>query len=370
MYEDIASARFFRSKSAGINSFEEVVRADDFVIADIDGDLYQLLLDGEQDVLATEAAALRVRDALAAGNAFGAGELHELRSPVIDPAARPRVSRSEQSNTSIFMGDAMCKFFRKLEPGINPEIELLEGLTRVGCTYVPALRGHATIEVAGEEYVTALIQDLVPDAQDGWALAVASARTGSNFSTEAQLIGKAVSQVHQDLGTAFGTATISQALLMSQLSQRVDTLVAQAPVLADYADQARSCYARAAVGDTEVQRVHGDLHLGQILRDAHGYKLIDFEGEPARPLAERREPSSPLQDVAGMVRSFAYAAAVGGHDVGATDVFLQSYGVAMDNPLLQAFVLDKAMYEVAYEANNRPDWVDIPLQSVRELTAH
>ncbi|MDU0479276.1 phosphotransferase [Staphylococcus chromogenes] len=366
MYEAIANARFFRNKSAGISSFTEVKRSGNWVVADIDGDLYQLLLDGEQDVLATEAGAKHVAAAYLNGQAFGAGELHQLTEELIPADATPQISRAEQSNTSVVFGSVMVKFFRKLEPGINPDVELLEGLARVGCQHAPRLRGYTTVDIDGEQYVTAMIQDFVDNAQEGWALTLD--RAGSDLAAEARLMGAAVAAVHDSLRTAFGTEQRANAQLIEALSARLDHLVSQAPVLADYAPAARSLYAAASHGSSLAQRIHGDLHLGQILRSSDRYLLIDFEGEPARPLAQRRELMSPLQDIAGMLRSFDYARFVSGHELGVETEFLTAVGCPDSSLLLDAFVLDKALYEVAYEANNRPDWVEIPLSAVQRLT--
>jgi trehalose synthase-fused probable maltokinase len=132
-------------------------------------------------------------------------------------------------------------------------------------------------------------------------------------------------------------------------------------------------------GDSQATRIHGDYHLGQLLRTATGFKVIDFGGEPARPVSERREPSSPLRDVAGMLRSLDYAAQVaagtGGFDKPsawlneAREAFLSGYGdvSGRDRLLLDAFEIEKACYEVRYEANNRPDWVWLPVGALQQL---
>jgi maltokinase len=141
---------------------------------------------------------------------------------------------------------------------------------------------------------------------------------------------------------------------------------------------------RAASRTTPVSRIHGDYHLGQLLRTADGgFSVIDFEGEPARPLSERRSPGSPLRDVAGMLRSLDYAARSAASAAGsrgfdpdtwlgrAREAFVAGYGGIRDDdqPLLDAFELEKACYEVRYEANNRPDWLWLPLAAVDRLVA-
>ena len=131
--------------------------------------------------------------------------------------------------------------------------------------------------------------------------------------------------------------------------------------------------ATTATTPLTTQRVHGDLHLGQTLKTDSQWFLIDFEGEPARPLQERRLPDHPLRDVAGMIRSYGYAAAVGNFDAAwereHVEKLLEGYGTApaSEDPVLAAYVVDKAAYEVVYEANNRPDWVEIPLRAIETL---
>jgi trehalose synthase-fused probable maltokinase len=151
-------------------------------------------------------------------------------------------------------------------------------------------------------------------------------------------------------------------------------LVALAPaVRARFADAFGS-----ATSNASVSRIHGDLHLGQLLaRPDGGFAVIDFEGEPSRPLAERRGPTSPLRDVAGMLRSLDYAARTAERESGlaadpwlirARDAFLGAYG-AVDPALLSAFELEKACYEIRYEAAMRPDWLWLPLAAVERLVS-
>lgn len=369
MYERIAQARFFRAKQAGITRLTECdsvpVGPARWVLADIDGDLYQLVLQGDADVLAEVLP--EVRESYLAERAFGAGELEVLSRPIIPASGEVTLSAAEQSNSSIiFAGErpAIAKIFRMLEPGINPDVELMSGLAKVGCEFVPALRAYSTTTWQGEAYVTAMIQDFVSGAREGWDLAQEYAAQGKSFSSEAELIGTALRAVHTDLVSAFGAETVPAAQVVAGLEQRLDDLVRSAPILAEFDAPARDLYTRAATGTTQIQRIHGDAHLGQILRTADRYLFIDFEGEPARPLAERRGRFSPLQDVAGLLRSFDYATPGKSDEVAAA--FLGAYG-ASSSSLLEALVLDKAMYEVAYEANNRPDWINIPLGAVKRL---
>jgi maltokinase len=207
--------------------------------------------------------------------------------------------------------------------------------------------------------------------------------------------------VHAELARALGTAERDPAVLAAAWSARLDAAARDAPVLAPYVDAVRTVYdAVAALPDpVPTHRVHGDLHLGQLLRTTHGWLILDFEGEPSAPLAERRRPDSPMRDVAGMLRSFDYAAffqllstdpdAFADDRSAPTpllwhakewtarnrDAFCDGYAVRAGvdprrhGPLLRAFELDKAVYEVVYETRSRPSWVPIPLSSIKRLTA-
>lgn len=378
MYESIASERFFRAKQAGISTFRLLARTTvgdaSWSLVDVDDSYYQLILQGDRDVLSSPVVLAEIQRAYEDERAFGLGELTVLSSPVVPVDAQVKVSTAEQSNSSlIFQGErpAIAKLFRLLEPGINPDVELLTGLAKQGCAYVPALRAYSTVEWDGQTYVTAMVQDFAAGSEEGWARATA---TTSSFAKDAEMVGEALRHVHADLAAAFGTKTVPASEVVAGLNARLDTLVSRAEVLREFLPAISKVYEQAATGETVVQRIHGDAHLGQVLRTSDRYLFIDFEGEPARPLSERRQMFSPLQDVAGLVRSFDYAAYFGGRmkdpkawSQECADAFLAAYG-AQDNPLLRALVLDKALYEVVYEANNRPDWLHIPLGAVQRLT--
>jgi maltokinase len=245
----------------------------------------------------------------------------------------------------------------------------------------------------------------MPDAADGWVMATTSVRDfmaerdlppeelGGDFAGEACRLGKAVAAVHADLARALGTEPADSAELartVQAMIARLDRVSAGVPELDEHAEAIRAAFeALAGVsGPLEMQYVHGDLHLGQVLRTINGWLLLDFEGEPAATLAERSALRSPLRDVAGMLRSFDYAAQqllVGQPgDPARTDramlwarrnraAFCDGYAeVAERDPrddavLLRAFELDKAVYEVAYEHANRPDWLAVPLSSINRL---
>jgi maltokinase len=217
---------------------------------------------------------------------------------------------------------------------------------------------------------------------------------GGDFAGESERLGEATASVHADLARALPTEPADRdwyAAIAEQMTARLKDAVEVVPDLAEHADALRALYAAAAVSDEPVvrQRVHGDLHLGQVLRTTTGWIVLDFEGEPARPLASRRELDTPLRDVAGMLRSFDYAArhmlvespgdpqrAYRAQEWAERNrhAFLAGYagagGVELDpkSALLRAFEADKAVYECVYEARNRPHWLMIPLQSVSRLT--
>jgi maltokinase len=314
------------------------------------------------------------------------------------------VLTGEQSNTSLMYGDiAILKVFRRLQPGVNPDIEIGIALSGHGARHVPRLLGSVTAERDGEMYAIAMLQEFMTTAADGWELAKASVRdlmaeadlhaaeAGGDFAGEAFRLGVAVAEVHADLADAFGVSPAGGLRERADaMHARLDNAIAVVPELASVAGGLRATYEALAAGAAEVslQRIHGDLHLGQALRTSHRWVLIDFEGEPMADLAVRRLPDSPLRDIAGMLRSFEYA----GHhrlvEAGyqpqlsyrATewtrrnrDAFLDGYAdAAGQDPRayaapLRAFEADKAVYEAVYEARNRPAWLGIPLASLTRL---
>jgi maltokinase len=320
------------------------------------------------------------------------------------------VISTEQSNTSLVYGEsAILKLFRRLEPGLNPDVEVHGALRSVDNPHIAPLLGHVEIDDADpaqEPATVAMLQAFVPNASDGWRLATSSVRdlyaegdlhadeVGGDFAGESERLGEAVATVHADLARVLPTEQADEAwygTVTDQMGARLDAALQVVPELAAHADGLRALY-RAAAGAREPvlrQRVHGDLHLGQVLRTTTGWIVLDFEGEPARPLAARRELDTPLRDVAGMLRSFDYAArhmlveqpgdpqrAYRAQEwaVRNRQAFQAGYaaggGTELDagSALLRAFEADKAVYECVYEARNRPHWLMIPLQSVSRLT--
>jgi maltokinase len=327
-----------------------------------------------------------------------------------------RVLGGEQSNTSLVFGDSVIlKVFRRLVAGTNPDVELLHALAQAGNTSVPALLGWVDGHWPGPDGADAagtlaIATEFFPSATDGWDLALASVRalyaeedpdpaaSGGDFAGEAFRLGQATAAVHADLARVLGTVQWSGpevAELAAALRSRLDAAVAAAPQLQPYAADIAARYAELTRIDHPLtaQRVHGDLHLGQALRTDTGWRILDFEGEPARPVTERAAPQTPLKDVAGMLRSFDYAArqlfsgadpAAAAARPGAEEratawaarnqrAYCAGYADvagadALTDPIpLTALVLDKAVYEVVYETRNRPDWVEVPLGAIRRL---
>ncbi|MCX3061173.1 maltokinase N-terminal cap-like domain-containing protein [Streptomyces beihaiensis] len=299
-------------------------------------------------------------------------------------AARPLTA--EQSNSSVVYGDALiAKVFRRVVPGTNPDLELPLALAREGCDRVPA--PVAWYETADGTTTLGLLQPYLKGAVDGWDLALKHLADDEEFTAQARQLGRATGEVHLALARALPTVTYTPAHLehlAATMTRRLEATAQQVPALAHLVPALRGAFdalaGLAADGRVrQAQRVHGDLHLGQCLRDpAHGWRLIDFEGEPSRPLAERRMPHPPHRDVAGMLRSFDYAAA--SHrpwnpawSTACRAAYCAGYAESTgqdprdDDVLLRAYETDKAVYESLYEARHRPDWLPVPLGALERL---
>ena len=339
------------------------------------------------------------------------GPLSFAREPgaAIDLEARSLVLSVEQSNTSLVFGDsAILKVFRRLFPGPNPDLEITSALARLGSADIARPLGSISSRLDGEPVLLAVLSEYQRGACDGWQLALTSLRdlyardtrdnghaaeAGGDFAGEAHRLGAATARVHEDLARAFGTQTLTSAELAgltSQMTAKLAEASAEVPALAPFADKVAVAYAALAEisEPTAVQRVHGDYHLGQVLRTQAGWVLLDFEGEPLVPLDRRRDLAPALRDVAGMLRSFDYAARhllVGHPDASRLSgtalewvarnsaAFCEGYAEEDGSDprdqaiLLRALMLDKAVYEVMYEARHRPSWQDIPLDAIAGL---
>ncbi|GAA2513869.1 hypothetical protein GCM10009859_12150 [Kocuria salsicia] len=314
------------------------------------------------------------------------------------------VISSEQSNTSVILrpaqtadrtdalgGDAVIvKFFRVVGEGRNPDVEVGVKLTSHGSTAVPATAGwldaqwrQGLVTTSGQLAVAAQFLD---HSEDAWAMAVSAATQGSDFTDLARDLGATTARVHADLLGAFEPVTVDDAArrrfledLASRIrwawescGERFESLTPQVDALLEELSETRSIPA--------LQRIHGDYHLGQVLHsDYQGFRILDFEGEPLRPIKERVRPDVALRDVVGMLRSFDYAGAMAAKETeqdteewtrAVSDAFLAGYGTTRgdvldtDSVLYRALWLDKALYEVVYEQRNRPDWVQVPAAAV------
>ena len=319
----------------------------------------------------------------------------------------PTLLRGEQSNTSVVFGaQALLKVFRRLAPGRNPDIEVLAALTGAGAAEVAPLYGWVeTATPEGETLQLGILQQFLAGAQDGWVLALDDLAGGADpesFTEQAAALGAAVGRMHTALAAGFPTETWEGERLgrvADAMRTRLDAALAVVPDLEAHARGLTALFdaVRGLAEPVVAQRVHGDLHLGQTLWRDDGWKIIDFEGEPAKPLEERRAPDCALRDVAGMLRSFDYAAESArrsAHPAGddrrddhprrwataTSAAFLEGYREAsgqgstagstgtLDPVLLRAYEADKAVYEAVYEARNRPGWLPIPLAALSRLT--
>lgn len=332
----------------------------------------------------------------------------------LSPAAlrTPRFLAAEQSNTSVVFDDhVILKVLRKVEAGTHPDVELTRALTERGFGHVPAQ--HASLAlVDDDDTALAMLSDFVAGSREGWALATTATHSVASTGRpddplllpRLDELGAAVGRMHVVLAEAFGAIGATEAHVRTwtdaahaQIERVLDVAAARASdraaaVLARREDLHAAIDRLGALNPDEaglLVRIHGDLHLGQVLLDADDrWQLLDFEGEPAKPLPERRQPAPPLRDAAGMLRSFDYAAVEGllanGGSAGdplaealqtwraaARERFLDGYRPAAAALLprdpaavLAAFELDKAVYELGYELANRPDWVPIPVSGI------
>ena len=316
---------------------------------------------------------------------------------------------AEQSNTSIvFDEELILKIFRRLEPGINPELEMLRFLTEHGFENVPALGGWYAYSGGVMSTTLGILQEFVKGGIDGWELALDELESApERFLGRLRRLGEVTGRMHTVLGSdshepnfypetpsveALGllTATVDEEIEKIFLTLPEDD-ARVAPIAGrgeEVREQLRMLTHAGSVG--KVIRTHGDFHLGQTLwsTEDDDWVILDFEGEPARPLAERRRKRSPLRDVAGMLRSFAYVVSAAeilrgtqapdGWEERARENFLAGYIEAVDSSLLPSgqeaiqrllsvFELEKAVYELRYELDNRPDWVRIPVAGIQRM---
>ena len=323
------------------------------------------------------------------------------------PDSRVRPMGAEQSNSSVVFDDRfVLKAFRRLEAGDNPELEMLRFLTNRDFPNIAELVGW--LEYNGElmDATLGVAQRFVSGGRDGWELALDELGTDAeSFVVRMAELGAVIGRMHTALGSdandpAFAPEEPSQestSLITATIDEEIERLFIDLPedepALAPIANRGEEVRDRLSLlshigAGGRLIRHHGDLHLGQTLLAPDRWIVLDFEGEPARPLLERRRKRSPLRDVAGMLRSFAYAASAAelqrgtpapeGWEERTREAFLTGYfgaveptllppGEAAARTLLTIFELEKAVYELRYELNNRPDWVRIPVAGIARL---
>jgi trehalose synthase-fused probable maltokinase len=299
----------------------------------------------------------------------------------------------------------VLKLYRKLEAGVNPELELLRFLTERGFPAIAALEGWAAHAGQPLDATLGILQRYVPGRADGWALALeALSGDADSFVPRARRLGEVTGSMHRVLASEPSDPAFcpeeppseALALIVARIDEEIEQVflsLPDDPVLEPIAGRGDEVRDRlAAIGQSgpigRLIRHHGDYHLGQVLWTADDdWIVLDFEGEPARPLAERRRKRSALRDVAGMLRSFAYAAsasaiergvdAPAGWEQRVRDEFLAGYLAEVDPAIvptgealhrrLELFELEKAVYELRYELGHRPDWVRVPVAGIARL---
>jgi trehalose synthase-fused probable maltokinase len=444
--DHVATQRWYASKTrdvAGVRIVDEVpLRAEETPLLSValaevrfhpgTHETYQLLLgarptaEGWDDAVVGDVGGLTVYDALTdrtltravidlmrgdtvSESSEGTIELRpaELAAVVHWADLEPRLVSSQQSNSSVIFGDELIlKLYRRLEAGINPELELLRFLTSREFPNVAALAGWFGYTGRPIDATLGVLQRFVDGGLDGWHLAQdALADDTDAFLDNVRRLGAVTAAMHNTLASdttdpSFAPEVPSMeslGLLVASVDEEIEHVFRDLPPeddeLAPIAgrgeevrEQLRVLSHAGSVG--RIIRHHGDYHLGQVLWSGEDWIVIDFEGEPARSLSERRQKRSPLRDVAGMLRSFAYAAQAApilrgvdpppDFEQRARDEFLAGYldevepsllppGEAAIARLLSVFELEKAVYELRYELDNRPEWLGIPVRGIERL---
>jgi maltokinase len=324
------------------------------------------------------------------------------------PGASVRMMNVEQSNSSVVFDERFAlKVFRRIEAGTNPELEMLRFLDVHGFANIARLEGSYSYHGALLDSTLGVMQRFIPHAGDGWALALEAIEDGRGDGFLALLhdLGAVTGRMHAVLASDaddpdFAPEEPSEehvALISATIDEQIERSFIALPELESLAPiSGRSEELRDRLPQLTNQsvggrliRIHGDYHLGQAVFGAGGWTVLDFEGEPGRPMRERRRKRSPLRDVAGMLRSFTYAALAGellhggraappGWEARARELFLEGYMQEVDPRLLPVgsqgiaklltlFELEKLLYELRYELDNRPDWVVVPVAAIGRL---
>ena len=390
--------RWFRSKTRDIR---DVVAEETFPLdlgpltvlrvsfADGGSERYVVVGEGESDALSDPKRLSMLLDLLKKGARVKGDEGTLVFRPLegIDDvkatSTTPKPSAKEQTNTSVPFGDAyILKIVRKLDEGRSAELEMGEFLTRNGYASAPRVLGAIEIERPGSDPATVgILHQFLANRGDAWGFTLERLEKKEPYTKHAELLGRRVAEMHAVLARGkeptFAPETLDRGkrgALAAAVKKAAREIERHLPAGTIAKIDARVAAFVDRAGDPTATRVHGDLHLGQILvtPDGQDFVIIDFEGEPARPLEERKGKRSPMADVAGMLRSFDYAAATAktGRDwyASVAKTFLASYG-EVPRDVLDFYLIEKCIYEIGYEANNRPDWIGIPLGGLTELLA-
>jgi maltokinase len=339
-----------------------------------------------------------VVDALVAGPVAGlSGRLELRRGTAFEalapgPGATERVPSTDQSNTLVALGERLLlKAYRRLEPGVHPEVELLGALGGTSAP-VPAHAGSVHhIAADGEETAVMLLQELVPDAESGWEAAIlrvaALLRDGGDVdaaAVEFAEAGRVAAALHRALASASGVAPATPGA-GAKLRRAAEAVFDEAFALdSEVAQSAADVRARLAALEradgVAVGRVHGDLHYAQYLRAPGRLLVVDFEGDPTASLAARRAPATPLHDLACLLRSIDHIGSAAARRVGgdpsawvaaATDAARGAYedeaGARVDRALLAALEVAKEGQELVYAHRVLPEWAYAPRLGLRRL---
>jgi len=436
--------------------------------SDEEGILFDAVVDKAFCLMLLEAMARRRRRKTAAGElqTTSLATLQKIRREHKE-SLEPSILQAEQSNTSVvFSRELILKLFRKLEPGINPDLEIGRFLTERGFPHIPQVAGAIEYRKSRQDPTTlAILHTFVPNQGDAWeytreslgeyythammrqaevksaplpqkhVLELVEEETSpqvveimGTYSEAARLLGQRTGELHVTLASApedpdFAPEPFSKLyqrslyqstrnltgrvfqMLKRTLKRLPESLQSEAKQVLDREGEILNSFQSVTRKKISAMRLrcHGDYHLGQVLWTGKDFVIMDFEGEPARPINERRIKRSPLRDVAGMLRSFHYAAYSGLFDFRerrglvveeeleainfwarfwhfwVSVIFLKAYmEEAMEGDflpesreelrtLIDMYLLEKAIYEMGYELNNRPDWVRIPLQGIQQL---
>jgi maltokinase len=362
--------------------------------------------DGPRD----PAYAPAILELIASESEVGGARGHRQPGAQLSTIASSTVLTGEQSNTSIICTvdsgpPVILKVFRALHAGDNPDVVLQSAISATGSALVPASIGFLSGQWPDRSEPEGLArghlafaQEFLEGAEDGWRTALRAATDGEDFSLAARRLGTATAELHATLATALPTRAVESSdvdRFLDGMRFRAASAFREIPELAQHRKEIESVIAAARTATwPDLQRIHGDFHLGQVLGVGDKWVIVDFEGEPLRPMPERSAPDLPLRDVAGMLRSFDYVAGAvllyatssgpGGEKPALSPLewartariaFLAGYSeagtadLAGNRGLLDALELDKALYEAVYEARNRPDWLGIPVEAVLRLTA-